>query len=80
MALAEVSSLPMLVLHVARLIELRFALTRVLPLAALTLGLVLNGVYGGAWRSYVFTACAYIVIAYLTLTCPIPRLKEVLRG
>ena len=78
MALAAVSSLPLLVIHVARLIDLRFALTRVLPLAALTLGLVLNGVYGGPWRSYVFTACAYGIIAYLTLTCPIPRLRAAL--
>jgi len=61
-------SLPLLVLHVARVLNLRFALTRVLPLALFALGLVTNGVYGGAARNYVFLAAALAVMAFLTLT------------
>ncbi|MBI5883808.1 MAG: hypothetical protein HZB91_11980, partial [Elusimicrobia bacterium] len=75
LAAAALTSLPLLVLHVSRLIDLRFALTRTLPLAGLTLGLVVNGVYGGGVRDYVFMGAAYIVIAYLALTFPVRKLR-----
>ena len=58
MAVSAVFSLPLLVLHVAAFLGLRFALTRVLPLAVFSLGLVITGVYGGEARDYVFVAAA----------------------
>jgi prepilin-type N-terminal cleavage/methylation domain-containing protein len=70
MAVSAVCSLPLLVLHVAAVLGLRFALTRVLPLAVLSLGLVLVGVYGGGARDYVFVAAAVGLIAYVTVTFP----------
>lgn len=70
MAVAAVFSLPLLVLHVAAVLGLRFALTRVLPLAVFSLGLVLNGVYGGHARDYAFIAAIVLVIAYVTVTFP----------
>jgi hypothetical protein len=70
MAVAAVFSLPLLALHVAAVLGLRFALTRVLPLAIFSLGLVLNGVYGGNVRDYVFIAAIVLVIAYMTVTFP----------
>lgn len=70
MAVSAVFSLPLLVLHVAAVLGFRFALTRVLPLAVFSLGLVLNGVYGGLLRDYVFIAAVVLVIAYVTLTFP----------
>jgi hypothetical protein len=68
MAAASLFSLPLLVLHVSRVLGLKFALTRVVPLAAFTLGLVVNGVYGGGIRDYVFVAAAIFVIAYVTVS------------
>lgn len=71
MLVSAAVSLPLLVLHVAAVLGPRFALTRVLPLAVLSLGLVINGVYGGdAVRAYVFIAAAVLVIAYVTVTFP----------
>lgn len=70
MAIAAVFSLPLLVLHVAAVSGFRFALTRVLPLAVFSLGLVVNGVYGGEVRDYLFMAAVVVVIAYVTLTFP----------
>jgi prepilin-type N-terminal cleavage/methylation domain-containing protein len=70
MATAAVFSLPLLVLHVSRVLDLRFAAARVVPLALFTLGLVVNGVYGGAVRDYVFIGAAVAVIAYATLVYP----------
>ena len=71
MTVSAAVSLPLLVLHVAAVLGPRFALTRVLPLAVLSLGMVINGVYGGdATRDYVFIAAAVGVIAYVTVTFP----------
>lgn len=70
MIVSAVFSLPLLVLHVAAVLGLRFALTRVLPLAILSLGLVINGVYAGEARDYVFVATAVVIIAYVTFTFP----------
>ncbi len=68
MGISAVFSLPLLVLHVSRAIHLTFALRRALPLAIFTLGLVINGVYGGFLREYVFIAAAVGSIAFFTLT------------
>jgi hypothetical protein len=67
MAVSGLFSLPLLVLHVSRVLDLRFAITRVLPLAVLTLGLVVNGVYGGAFRDYGFIAATIFIIGYATI-------------
>jgi hypothetical protein len=71
MVVSAVFSLPLLVLHVAAVLGFRFALTRILPLAVFSLGLVLNGVYGAGIRDYVFIGATVLVIAYLTITFPI---------
>jgi hypothetical protein len=68
MLIAAVFSLPLLLLHVTRVINLTFAYRRALPLAIFTLGLVINGVYGGEARDYVFIIAVIFVIAYLTIT------------
>jgi hypothetical protein len=66
-----VFSLPLLVLHVAAVLGLRFALSRVLPLAVFSLGLVLAGVYvSGAVRDYLYIGAAVVVIGYMTFTFP----------
>ncbi len=70
MALSAVFSLPLLVLHVAAVLGFRFALTRILPLAGFSLGLVVNGVYGAGIRDYIFIGAIVLVIAYLTITFP----------
>ncbi|HVF10842.1 MAG TPA: prepilin-type N-terminal cleavage/methylation domain-containing protein [Abditibacteriaceae bacterium] len=67
MAVSAVFSLPLLVLHVSRVLNLRFAITSVLPLTIFTLGMVLNGVYGGALRDYVFIGATVFVIGYVTV-------------
>lgn len=68
--IAAAVSYPLLVLHVATIVDLRFALVSALPLAVLSTGLVVNGVYGGAAQPFVYLGCACGVIAHLTLTYP----------
>lgn len=70
MAVAAALSLPLLVLHVSRVLNLRFALTRVVPLTLFTLGLVINGVYTGAARDYVFLAAVTLTMAFVTVSYP----------
>jgi len=70
MIVAAAFSLPLVVLHVAAVLGLRFALTRVLPLAVFALGLVINGVYGGKYQDYIFIAAAVLVVAYVTISFP----------
>lgn len=71
MIVSAVFSLPLLVLHVAAVLGLRFALTRVLPLAIFSLGLVIVGVYvSGSVRDYVYIAAAVFLVAYVTITFP----------
>ena len=69
-ALAAVLSLPLLALHVSRIIDLRFALTRVVPLGAFTLGLMVSAVYGGPWREYMLLGGGLAVVAFVTATVP----------
>jgi hypothetical protein len=68
MAVSGLFSLPLLVLHVSRVLDLKFAITRVLPLAIFTLGMVVNGVYGGAFRDYGFIVATIIIIGYATIS------------
>lgn len=70
MIVAALFSLPLLVLHVSRVLNFRFAVTRVVPLALFSLGMVVNGVYGRALRDYVFIGAATFVISYVTLFYP----------
>lgn len=67
MGVSALFSLPLLILHVSRVLDLRFTVTRVIPLAVFTLGLVINGVYGGALRDYVFIGAAILVMGYVTV-------------
>ncbi|MBI5093850.1 MAG: type II secretion system protein [Candidatus Hydrogenedentes bacterium] len=68
MLVSAVIALPLLILHVKRILNLRFALARVFPLALVALGLVTNGVYGGPLRDYVFLAAALATLLFLVLT------------
>jgi hypothetical protein len=61
-------SLPLLLLHVSRVVGFAFAFKRMLPLTLFTLALVINGVYGEAYRDYFFTGAVFLLIAYLTLS------------
>ncbi|MBF0548310.1 MAG: type II secretion system protein [Candidatus Riflebacteria bacterium] len=67
-ALSAVLALPFLVLHVARFTNWRFAVTRMLPLALFTLGLVVSGVYLCAFRDVIFLASAVFVTGFVTVT------------
>lgn len=60
--------LPLFTVHVARITEWRFALTRILPLATLTLGTVAAAVYLPERRAYLFLGFAVLVLGYLTMT------------
>ncbi len=68
MALSGVLSLPLLTLHVSRVMDGAFAITRILPLAAFTLLIVVAGVYGGEQRNNIYIACVVITIGFLTYT------------
>lgn len=70
LALAAGISLPLLLLHVSRILGRRFALRDVLPLASVTFGLVVTGVYGSAWRDYVFLVAGVAAVAFVTTTFP----------
>ena len=70
MLLSIACSLPLLIFHVSRVLDFRFALTRVAPLALFTIGLVVNGVYGGDVRDYVFLVAVIFALAYVTLSYP----------
>lgn len=64
-------ALPLLLFHVSTIFDHRFAWTRALPLAALTMLVVANGVYGGPNKMFVYLGAAATVVAALTLTYPI---------
>ncbi len=68
LAVSVALALPLLVLHVATVMDRRFAVLYALPLAAFTVGMVVNGVYGGRLRDRVFIGGAFVTIAFLTLT------------
>jgi len=70
LAIALALAQPLLLLHVWRSIDLRFAVLYVLPLAILTLGIVVNGVFGEEWRDLVFLGTGFLCVAFVTLTYP----------
>lgn len=65
---STILSLPLLLIHTGRFLGTGFSLTRILPLALFTLGIVINGVYGGQYRSYIFIAFTVLAAAFVTLT------------
>ena len=75
--IAAAGSVPLLATHLARIVERRFAMTRVMPFAVLTLGLMINGVYGDSVRDYVYLACLILTVAYLTVTFRQPDDRQV---
>jgi prepilin-type N-terminal cleavage/methylation domain-containing protein len=66
--LSALFSLPLLVLHVSRVLNIRFALFRALPLAIIALAFVTVGVYGGELRAYIMLAGVLGLLTFLTLT------------
>ncbi len=68
MTTAAVVSLPLLTLHVVRIADAWFAMTRVLPLAVLTLATVFSGVFLDQQRPIVFLTAAVVTIAFVTVT------------
>lgn len=66
--IATACSLPLLVIHVARITNFSFAVRQILPLAIATLALVVTGVYGGSFRDYGFLVLLIALTAYLTIT------------
>ncbi len=74
--IAALGSVPLLAIHVSRIVEARFALTWIMPFAVLTLGLMINGVYGGPARDYVYLVCMIVTIGYLTVTFRQPGKRE----
>ena len=69
-AIAAGVSYPLLALHVTAIAGARFALTSALPLALLTTGFVVNGVYGGEVRAYVYLGMLCAGLAFTTWTYP----------
>jgi len=67
---AAALSYPLVALHVATVVDARFAWTAALPLAALTTGIVVNGAYGGDVRALVYLGMLALVVAFLTLSYP----------
>lgn len=68
LAVALLLSQPLLVIHLARVFDPRFAVRLGLPLSLFTLGGVVAGVYLEGQRPYVFLGVGMIAIAALTLT------------
>jgi prepilin-type N-terminal cleavage/methylation domain-containing protein len=68
LGVAAGAGLPLLVLHTARLADWRFSLTRVAPLAVLTLGAVVGAVYAEEWRAHVLLGVGVVPLAFVTLT------------
>lgn len=68
MGISALVSWPLLALHASRIVDWRFALTRVMPLTIATQAAVAVVVYGGSAREYVFLGAGALAVAYLTLT------------
>ena len=69
-AIAAGISYPLIIAHVATIVGLRFAIGTALPLAALTTGIAVNGVYGGELRGLIFVGMLCVVVTFLTWTYP----------
>jgi type IV pilus assembly protein PilA len=70
LAVAAALAQPLLLIHVWRSVNLRFSLFYVLPLADLTLAVVVNGVFGGPWREAIFLGFGFLAMALMTMTFP----------
>lgn len=68
LAWATALSFPLLMLHVSRIVNLRFALGYTAPLAVVTLAVVVIGVFGGKWRDVFYLGVSFVTIAFLTLS------------
>jgi hypothetical protein len=68
LAVASAVSLPLLMLHVARIATPRFAFRSALPLAVLSLGTVVAGVFLEEQRALVFLGASIALIAFATLS------------
>ncbi len=80
LGISLLSSLPLLIIHVIKITNLSFALKQILPLAIVTLAVVVNGVYGGPVRDYIFLAIVILCVAFLTLTYRPTESKPASRG
>jgi len=79
--IAAAISYPLVVAHVSTIVGWRFALGTALPLAALTTGIAVNGVYGGDVRGLIFVGMLCVVVTFLTLTYPrMARSHDEIRG
>ncbi len=65
---AAVVSLPLLTLHGVRITDAWFTVTRIMPLAVLTLATVFSGVFLDQQRPIVFLTVTVVAIAFLTVT------------
>ncbi len=65
---SAVLSLPLLMIHVSRFWGAGFAALWILPLAAFTLAIVINGVYGGAYKTYIYIGLTVLAAAFFTFT------------
>jgi len=66
--LSALLSIPLLMIHVARVLDKSFVFTRVLPLTVYTLAIVINGVYGAGLRKYLFLVLTVATIGFITFT------------
>jgi prepilin-type N-terminal cleavage/methylation domain-containing protein len=66
--LSALLSIPLLMIHLTRILDKSFVFTRVLPLTIYTLAIVINGVYGAGLRKYIFLVLTVATIAFITFT------------
>lgn len=66
--LSALLSLPLLMIHVSRFWGAAFAGLWILPLAAFTLSIVINGVYGGPYKTYIYIGLTVLAAAFFTFT------------
>ena len=68
MAIAALLSFPLLILHVSRICDLKFALLWILPLALYSLIIVINGVYGESYTWNIYIGAIVSLCAFLTIS------------
>ncbi len=68
LAAAAVTGLPLLAVHGMRVTDAAFAFTRILPLAAFTLALVIGGVYVEEGTEYVYLGGGFVTLGFVPLT------------
>jgi len=70
LGMAGALSLPPLLLHVGRLADWRFSLSRGAPLTLLSLAVVLWGVYAPGSARYFYVGLSLVAVAFVTVTFP----------